>query len=897
MLSIADSTEALTSDSGECGESVTYDLDKSTGILTISGSGPMTDYNAYDTAPWYADREYIKTIKVEGTVSSIGNFSFYQCEALTSISITDTVTSIGKSAFEGCSTITSLTIPGSVTSITESMFKYCTGLVSVTIPDSVTSIGWQAFKGCSALTTLTIPNSVLSIETYAFDECTSLTSVTIPDSVTSLGSNAFYGCSAITAVVLGKSVESIENNTFNRCTNLTTVTINGSVKSIGSSAFEGCTSLTSITLPDSVKSIGQSAFDNCTKLASIKIPESVKTLGQYAFYDCTSLTSITIPNSITSLGDRAFYGCTNLKELTVPVTLDCVGTIENPIFLGCENISKITFTGSGAWHTYDTLNEYTPWQLSKSVLTTVVISGNTTSIEKSAFKGCSEIKELTIPANIDSIVSDEYPVFEGCVKIEKITFTGSGSWYVYDISTYENTPWQLSNSVLTTVVISDGVTSLGEYSFMSCVALSSVSLPGSITSVGEGAFSMCTALTSITIPESITTIEANAFYGCSTLATISLGNKVESIGASAFTECAALTTMIIPDSVTSLGDGAFYNCTSLKELSIPANLDCVVSTTNPVFEGCVNIEKITFTGSGNWYPYDSSCEDAPWQLSSSTLTTVIISDGITSIGASAFKDCTKLEDLSLPANLNSVGTNDSPIFEGCTNIKKITFTGSGAWYEYGAEDSLPSYYGNTPWQLSKSAVTTIVVSDGVTSIGDRAFNDCTSLTSVAIGRSVSSIGTSVFRGCTSLVSIDVSEEDTSYCSVEGVLFNKDKTTLFQYPSSKSDTAYTIPDTVRSIGDYAFSGSTHLTSITIANSVTSIGTSAFDGEFFDTDGKTELAQTAANLAGSTFKIVDGKWVKQNSPSDSDGSWMVYLIIATLIVIVLIASVAIVKKRNA
>ena len=160
--------------SGTCGaegdgSNLTWTLD-SEGLLTISGTGAMKEYDPYK-APWYGSRSRVKSAVIAEGVTSIGADAFWYCTSLTGVTIPDSVTSIGWSAFCGCESLT-----------------------SVTIPDSVTSIGEHAFDGCTSLTSVTIPDSVTSICDYAFNGCTSLTSVTIPDSVTSIGYSAFGSC-------------------------------------------------------------------------------------------------------------------------------------------------------------------------------------------------------------------------------------------------------------------------------------------------------------------------------------------------------------------------------------------------------------------------------------------------------------------------------------------------------------------------------------------------------------------------------------------------------------------------------------------------------------------------------------------------------------------------------
>ena len=343
---------------GKCGDNVTYSLDTSTGVLTISGTGKMTDYHYYDSTPFYKDTK-IKVITIDFGVTSIGEYAFSNCTSLTSITIPSSVTSIGGGAFCWCTSLTSITIPSSVTSIGGGVFEYCTGLTSVAIPDSVTSIGGGVFEYCTRLASITIPDSVTSIGGDAFFGCISLTSVTIPDSVTSIGGDAFYGCISLTSVTIPNSVTNIGNAAFRGCTGLTSVTIPDSVTSIGKYAFRDCTSLTSVTIPNSVTSISDGAFDNCyftfenfvnnsnvelndsskptivdtdaggfcikdNELANMRpvyaigeitIPNSVTSIGKFAFDNCTSLTSVTIPNSVTSIRESAFEDCTRLKDV------------------------------------------------------------------------------------------------------------------------------------------------------------------------------------------------------------------------------------------------------------------------------------------------------------------------------------------------------------------------------------------------------------------------------------------------------------------------------------------------------------------------------------------------------------------------------------------------------
>ena len=313
----------------------------------------------------------LTSITISNSVTSIGLRAFAGCSGLTSIVvesgnavydsrnncnaiiqtesntliggcyktlIPNSVTSIGNYAFEGCSGLTFVTIPNTVTSIGNDAFSGCSGLTSVTIPNSVTSIEYNAFRDCSGLTSVTIPNSVTSIGNYAFEGCSGLTSITIPNSVTSIGYDAFSGCSGLTSVTIPNSVTSIEYNAFYGCSGLTTVTIPNSVTTIRAAAFRGCSSLTSVTIPNSVMSIGNYAFEGCSGLTSVTIPNSVTSIGNYAFEGCSDLTSVTIPNSVTSIGGGTFKGCSGLTSITIPTSVTFIG---QETFAGCSHLTDV----------------------------------------------------------------------------------------------------------------------------------------------------------------------------------------------------------------------------------------------------------------------------------------------------------------------------------------------------------------------------------------------------------------------------------------------------------------------------------------------------------------------------------------------------------------------------
>ena len=394
-----------------------------------------------------------------------------------------------------------------------------------------------------------------------------------------------------------------------------------------------------------------------------------------------------------------------------------------------------------------------------------------------------------------------------------------------------------NNSV---VKIPDSVTSIGGSAFDGCTGLTSITIPNSVTSIGDGAFSGCNNLqniyitdiaawcnisglsnlmkygasnkklyinnelaTSITIPNGVTAIPSCAFADCSRLTIITIPNSVTSIGSSAFRGCSRLTSITIPNSVTSIGDFAFRGCTGLTSITIP---DSVTSIGNSAFEGCTgltivnwNATECTSAGSYN-YPIFNGC---------SNLATVNIGDKVKTIPSSAFRGCTGLTSITIPDSVTSIG---SSAFSGCTGLTSVT---------------IPDRVTTIPDSAFRgcSGLTSVTIGGGVTSIGDSAFSGCTGLTSITIPDSVTSIGYYAFSGCSGLKSINVSKNNSAYSSVDGILYDKNKTQIIHVPYAIQG-AITIPNSVTSIGYEAFYGCTGLTSITIPDSVTSIGSWAF-----------------------------------------------------------------------
>ena len=260
-----------------------------------------------------------------------------------------------------------------------------------------------------------------------------------------------------------------------------------------------------------------------------------------------------------------------------------------------------------------------------------------------------------IHAQITSTLSDD----------GTLTISGTGNMPDFSINVNNRTtaPWDSQRDKIKTVVIKDGVTSIGKYAFFWCSGLTSITIPNSVTSIGEHAFANCSGLTSITIPNSVTSIGDGAFSSCSGLTSITIPNSVTSIGNGAFLGCSGLTSITIPNSVKSIGNQTFWLCSGLTSITIP---NSVKSIGNETFWLCSGLTSITIPNSvtslGKFAFYGCS-----------GLTSITIPNSVTNIGKSAFLGCTGLTSITIPNSVTSIGDY---AFDGCSGLTSITFEGS-----------------------------------------------------------------------------------------------------------------------------------------------------------------------------------------------------------------------------
>lgn len=393
-----------------------------------------------------------------------------------------------------------------------------------------------------------------------------------------------------------------------------------------------------------------------------------------------------------------------------------------------------------------------------------------------------------------------------------ITIRGRGEMLNY--AEGHEAPWHdICRWNVYSVVIEEGVKTIGSRAFYECEYLKSVTMPHSLKTIGSEAFSACHSLSEVIIPEGVTSIRDKAFSS-SGLTSLTIAPTVVSIGNKAFFECGGLTTITIPRSVQTIGASAFADCYGMKSF--------IVEEGNEKFR---SVDGVLFTY------HMSVLVQYPLGKPDSFY---IISNRVKTIGSNAFCDSQNLNSVTIPEGVITIGDG---AFKQCYNLvavdipNTVTTIGKEAFYNTRMK---VMNFGSNLTTIKDSAfaysysLERVVFGNKLATIGKEAFFYCWKLTSVSLPKSLTSIGAKAFAGCSELTSITVDEGNTNITFKDGVLFGNGKTRLIYYHPKNVATSYSIPDEVTTIGSGAFYSVSQLTSITFGKNVETIEESAFEG---------------------------------------------------------------------
>lgn len=697
----------------------------------------------------------LKSVVWPYTMKSIGAYAFYSCANLETVNIPVGTTRVEDAAFMNC---TMLTLPAFDSLNYAGRYAFHGTSWYTSQPDGVVYQGkvLYTYKGSMPSgTTLTVNDGTTCIASSAFQGCYNLAAVSFPVSLKQICNRAFYGCNNIASGITLSALESLGEEAFYGCSSLPSATI--SAKTIGNSCFESCYKLSELSL-SGVESIGERAFYGCNALASELNLESASNIGAYAFYECSLLPSVTLSSKLTRLRPYVFYKCSGMTTITLPESIRRIDKYS------LSAVKELVVPES-----VDTLTHSSLGSLSKLVLPKLdyVILPDTSY----GYGGGMSINNKPIPFNDVEVL-----VLKGTCRVIPQSFKSK----FFSSST---------NLSLKELVMEEGIEQIGAYSFYQCRSLETIHIPSTVKSIGEEAFEYCSALSTaysaITSPFNINS-KVFSYIASGAILYVPAGTKAAYSSKTGWTH---------------------FNIVEVQEPAPDPDDSgvCGVGVTYAFYESTKTLT-ISKTGEGTGAMSDFEWEGAPWYSYRSKIETIVIEDGVTTIGSNAFCNCPVLSALSIA---NSVVDIRLQAFYDCVQLKQL--------------------------ELPNSALT----------ISTYAFKQCAGLTSLRIPANVSMIEWGAFQYCRNLSSITVDEGNQKYDSRNNcnAVIEKSTSSLILgckntvipddvvcigkmgFVSPVEVSTFAIPDGVNEISEWAFQGS-DISSIVIPGSVKVIGERAF-----------------------------------------------------------------------
>ena len=705
---------------------------------------------------------------------------------------------LGRGLFSGCTALQTFVIPKGLQYVPTEMFKECTTLRKVSFGNlnkndvnaSCHFIGAASFQSCPALEEISLPNNCLIINQKAFNACAKLRKVIVSDKLFALG--ALYYADGEDS---DEKICRFQCGTFASCP----------VLSFAPRSKEKILKPNQIIMPDKVSYIPTMCFSGCTGVTNVQMSK-VKDIGDSAFQKCYALPNVTVPDAVVTIRNNVFQDCKALKSVVYSKNLQ---EIWSSAFKGCTVLANATPSGT------------------KSMTNTVIIPASCMSVEKNAFENCVSFKYLNVLGGANShLATLGESAFANCTSLEGSTQNGTSNQelnFPKGVTVIHPKVFTKCTN-LKTIRFAGNVTSIGDSAFEKCPSLKKVTVNDTIQQIGLNAFKECTSLSSLPVTAKgkvaftqLEDIKNGTFQGCTSLKTADMSGakNISAIGNNAFEKCSALTKVVLPNNgrLESIGDYAFNSCSALalvtdsasnKNSKIP---NTVKSIGKNAFSG-TDLRNMTIVKPKDSTAYNT-IGDSAFSNCKKLKTVDFSGSNLTTLEKNIFSTDTELVSVKLPTTLTKINDN---AFAGCVKLSMINSTKKG-------EAILPSK---------------------LKTIANQAFKDCHCLARMVIPAATDDIALSAWNfslkytpddlktgKINPLKEIVVNSKNANYKSIAGVMYNKSGTELLLYPVMKPDTSFTVPSTVTTITDSAFSSNNYIQNVTIPASVKKIEQNAFN----------------------------------------------------------------------
>lgn len=821
--------------SGKTGD-LTWSYNSDTNTLTFSGKGKAKSYGLSSDIPWNSFGKEIKTIIIGKDVEELQQFSLVVCKNVTEYSVDG-----DNSYYKGVDNYL-YSKDGTI------LYRYTTNTLYqgfVDLPSGVKEIASYAFSGCPWLYRVVLPETVEKIGASAFANCSSFQILDFASGikVKEIPDCCFQNCGTFEKIYNFSNIESIGRYAFANCEKLEGFKIPETVTKLGNNAFEHARLSPEFTVPERVTEIPsgcfKKAFIGSNEKFRIKLPSTLTTIGVSAFED-SSVNGIieysedessdpdytTIPRSVKKIPTKAFYNAA-IGKLKLQDGIEEISSyaFASSNLYSVEAPDTITYIGSGIIEDTPYEEEYGHRESGaiyfgnyivakvKNYSGDITIREGTVGLSDSSLTGADKSETISIPASLKIIPDCALP------------YSGQFKNIVLD----ENNP---NYCTVDGILYSKDMTRL-----VVCPnknEIKKVKIPDSVTDISRMAFSYCESIEEVELPDTIETLKSGAFCGCGNLNTVNIPKNIKNISSQCFSGDGSLTEILLPEGLTSIDGFAFNGCSSLKSVNFPSTLKTVDSR---AFYNCESLEKIE------------------------------LNEGLTAVKSYAFKNCKLISELKLPSTLTEIGQS---AFEGWANLEEINVPdsvsslGSNAFWgcckAEKAEISSAITYANSGLFVNCTNLKTIKFRSELTGVGEKAFSCCFKLEKIEGIDNLTYIGPAAFKSCSSLngytipsgikaineeafrnaanITLDDSKNKLEYIYYNAFygaknlniisLGNKLKKIDVNAFESSDIASIELPDSITSIGDYAFQNCKKLVNIKIPCSIQKVPPYCFYG---------------------------------------------------------------------